>query len=219
MVKIRIADIRALELDLDDMLGALPAEDKEKALRYKRMEDRLRCACGRTMIRALAAETGDPDNRLVFREYGKPFFERGTVQFSLSHSGDWVVLASAETAVGVDVERCECIDWEGMSYLFSDCEKEMIKNSRDPVRCFYRVWTVNEAFAKYEGKGLSKLEGEKPRIDYADGVIEYHGRKKVFQTWEKNDYTVSFCSEEPADAPHILSLKEWTEWRSLLYTQ
>lgn len=216
MTKIRIADIKALGLELDDMLGLLPAEDREKILRYKRTEDRLRCACGRIMIRALAAENGDQDNRLVIHESGKPSFERGMNRFNLSHSGDWVVLASGLLPVGVDVERREKIDWESMSYLFSEREKEMIRTCSDQLRCFYRVWTVNEAFAKSEGKGLSMLEEESPQIDYVEGIIEYRSRKKVIQTWEKPEYTVSFCSEEPADIPHILSLKEWTAWTSPL---
>jgi phosphopantetheinyl transferase len=86
MTKIWIADVQALGLQLDELLQALPLEDREKALRYRRAEDQLRCAAGRTMIRALAAEAGMPKAQLVFSAYGKPAFAGGNLHSRLNYN-------------------------------------------------------------------------------------------------------------------------------------
>ena len=57
-MEIWIADTKLLELDrqLEGMLAQLPVAERERALRFRKREDRLRCATGRLLIRALAAE-------------------------------------------------------------------------------------------------------------------------------------------------------------------
>lgn len=209
MTKIWIADIQALRLQLDELLEALSPEDREKALRYRRVEDQLRCAAGRTMIRALAAEAGMPKAQLMFSTYGKPAFAGGKPQFNLSHSGSWVALAAGDAPLGIDVEKRETFDWESVSCFFTEQEREMIRVDREPLRCFYRLWTAKEAFAKKEGRGLSMFEEEKIEMDFAQGKMAYQGKILFLQTWETPAYTVSFCGEEAAQEPHRITAEEW----------
>ncbi len=210
MTKIWIADIQALGLKLDELLQALPPEDREKVLRYRRTEDQVRCAAGRTMIRALAAEAGMPKAQLVFSAYGKPAFAGGKPQFNLSHSGSWVVLAAGKAPLGIDVEKREGFDWESVSCFFNEREREMIRADWEPLRCFYRLWTAKEAFAKKEGRGLSLFEEEKIEMDFAQGRMAYQGKTLSLQTWEMPEYTVSFCGEEAAREPHWITVEEWS---------
>ncbi len=209
MTKIWIADIQALGLKLDELLQALPPEDREKALRYRRAEDQLRCAAGRTMIRALAAEAGMPKAQLMFSAYGKPAFADGKPQFNLSHSGNWVALAAGDAPLGIDVEKRETFDWESVSCFFTERERESIRADREPLRRFYRLWTMKEAFAKEEGRGLSLFEEETIEMDCAQGKIAYQGKLLFLQTWETPEYTLSFCGEEAARAPHRIIAEEW----------
>ncbi len=209
MTKIWIADIQALGLQLDELLQALPPEDREKALRYRRAEDQLRCAAGRTMIRALAAEAGMPKAQLMFSAYGKPAFADGKPQFNLSHSGSWVALAAGDAPLGIDVEKREIFDRESVSCFFNERERELIRAAREPLCCFYRLWTAKEAFAKKEGRGLSMFEEETIEMDCAQGKIAYQGKILSLQTWETPAYTVSFCGEEAAQEPHRITAEEW----------
>ena len=194
---------------MDELLQALPPEDREKALRYRRAEDQLRCAAGRTMLRALAAEAGMPKAQLVFSAYGKPAFADGKPQFNLSHSGSWVVLAAGKAPLGIDVEKREGFDWESVSCFFNEREREMIRTDREPLRCFYRLWTAKEAFAKKEGRGLSLFEEEKIELDWAQGRMAYQGKQLFLQTWETPEYTVSFCGQEAAREPRRITAEEW----------
>ena len=209
MTKIWIADIQTLGLQLDELLQALPPEDREKALRYRRAEDQLRCAAGRTMIRSLAAEAGMPKAQLMFSAYGKPAFPGGKPQFNLSHSGNWVVLAAGDAPLGIDVEKREAFDWESVACFFDEREREMIRADREPLRRFYRLWTAKEAFAKEEGRGLSLFEEEKIEVDCVKGRMAYQGKLLFLQTWETPAYTLSFCGEEAAQEPHWITVEAW----------
>ena len=213
MATIWIADIKKLKPELDQLSEALPPEDREKVMSFRRMEDRLRCAVGRTMIRALAAMNGMPRAQLVYSAYGKPAFDSGAPQFCLSHSGDWVVLSAGDMPIGVDVEKRDMLDWESMSRFYDEREKEMLRTDIQPLRCFYRIWTVKEAFAKEDGRGLSLFEQENIRIDYVNKSAAWRGRNLSFRTWETQEYTLSFCSEEAPLQPQFITAEEWQALR------
>ena len=67
--------------------------------------------------------------------------------------------------VGIDAEKRVPIEWRDIAGSFSPTEREMLDNADDPLRCFYRIWTIREAFAKEEGTGLSLYENSLPDID------------------------------------------------------
>lgn len=197
-VEVWIADTRALDLDrrLEQMLAGLPIDAREKALRFVRREDRLRCAVGRMMIRALAEkELGNPDAPLRIGAYGKPFFAgEGAPQFNLSHAGRLVVLATGEIPVGVDVEERREMDWREIAFTFSEAERAIIESAKDPLLCFYRLWTVREAFSKEAGIGLSIFE--QGAMEYGRETIRFRGETWQYRTWEFPDYTLSLCAKQ-----------------------
>lgn len=213
-----IADLRALGLDasLEQMLASLSAEAREKALRFVRREDRLRFATGRMMIRALAAkELGRSDAPLRFGAYGKPRFAmEGAPCFNLSHAGRLVVLAWAEFPVGVDVEERRPLDWRELAFPFSDAERAMLEASDCPLECFYRLWTVREAFAKEEGIGLSLFD--RGAIEYGLETIRFQGKTLQYRTWEFPEYTLSLCAERLENVqPRWLTREEWLRYGKL----
>lgn len=54
------------------------------------------------MLRFLLGEKVDS---VSIGDYGKPYIPGGEICFNLSHSGDYVVLASDSDRVGVDIEK------------------------------------------------------------------------------------------------------------------
>lgn len=87
--------------DLSEMALRMP-ERMKKAARYRFERDHLLCiGAGLLMLSAL----GIPDeSALVFGAFGKPYAP-GYPAFSLSHSGNWCVLARDPDPVGIDLEK------------------------------------------------------------------------------------------------------------------
>lgn len=85
----------------------------------------------------------------------KPYFkDYPDIRFSISHSGNLVVLAMSETEVGIDIEEIKPRNFEAVvNRHFSEDEK---KEAAD-LEGFLRVWTRKEAYLKLTGEGLGGL--------------------------------------------------------------
>lgn len=97
---------------------------------------------------------------LHYTALGKPFIKETTLQFNLSHSGDFgVVAVASKDLVGVDIERCESSHkpyYEIAKRFFTVTEFKALLHSpiRDGEALFYYLWTQKEAFLKTIGEGL-----------------------------------------------------------------
>ena len=156
-----------------------------KADRYKMPDDKKRCIAGGVLLRHFLGDTAITDNG-----YGKPVASDGTA-FNLSHSGEWILLAVGEGKVGCDIERQKHISYEKMGRIvFTENELRLIKQARDKMGAFFKLWTKKEALLKCMGKGFHRpaksVEVIGDRL-FEDGV-EYYMKTKRF-----SDYTVSVC--------------------------
>lgn len=171
----------------DRLLRLLDEEERARNRRFRLQADRDRHLLGRATARLLLAErAGCPPEKVAFalhcrsceekeragaaataegssREpHGKPL-PVGPAEgweLSVSHSGEWVVLALArEVPVGVDVERVSAArDLEGLAdYTLGDSEnlawRRLAPGER--VSAFFRYWSRKEALLKATGLGLS----------------------------------------------------------------
>lgn len=144
-----------------------PAE-LARADRFRRPEDRARSITGAALLRAYAywisggaagrvsgeaagRISGEHPERVPVRrrcagcggtDHGRPQIDGA--QVSLSHSGDWVLLATAAVPVGVDVE-CGPVTAELAPQLLARGE---------PATDLSRTWVRKEAAAKLTGQGL-----------------------------------------------------------------
>lgn len=103
---------------------------------------------------ALAEKSGKPPEEiLIYREEsGKPYAPEG--YFSISHSGNYVVCAVSDRAVGVDVECVRPIPQRVTQRYFTEDERKLVDS--DEVQ-FWRIWTGKEALCKRTGEGLAGL--------------------------------------------------------------
>ena len=144
------------------MLGSVPAYCAEKALSYYHSNDSQRHLIGELLARYALKHISGERPALPFStgDKGKPHPEglNGT-HFNVSHSGQWVVVATSPAAVGVDVERMRRVP-EGVAYrYFSEPEKvwlDQAENEFEKAHIFYTLWTLKESFLKAIGKGLTK---------------------------------------------------------------
>ena len=134
---------------------------KQRAARYLRRDDGLRClVAGELLRRTVAQELGLTEFSVVTDPAGKPHISgQDTFHYNLSHSGSRVAIAWGHSPVGVDVQQMH-MD-AGKTALakrfFTQEEQDYIFGQPElTTQQFYRVWTGKEAYLKYLGAGLTK---------------------------------------------------------------
>jgi 4'-phosphopantetheinyl transferase len=113
--------------------------------------------------------------------HGKPYLPSGTPRLSLSHSGEFAVVALAdEVEVGVDVEHISLAGARIPVNALAEPEAAVLEAvpEAERVRAFIRYWTRKEALLKATGDGL---------------VVS----------------TASVALSGPADPPAVLSWSAW----------
>lgn len=196
--------------NIEHPIVTLSEEERRGVRKFRKEDDRLRKAVGILLVKnALKKRFPQVDeNDLPLRKnpYGKPYADcslngEPSFYFNLSHSGDLVVLATAETEIGIDVEKIEPRSNDEFAVLeseFSEEEKRRVRNANHPNDEFYEIWTIREAFSKAVGIGLSLFETEKKHIhiDYENQTIAYQNARYRFETMEKDKHIISICRRD-----------------------
>lgn len=150
--------------DAERLMSASPLSayrmDKVRRLRFP--GDRMRSIASELLLmRALEDNGAKAQLPLTFSSgaSGKPRLKSlPSVEFNISHSGDYVVCALGDNPVGIDVERIVDSD---IQTLFNDvctkAEQEILEGipSTERIERFFMLWTAKEAIAKAMGLGLS----------------------------------------------------------------
>ena len=143
-------------------VNVLSQEEKQRAGRFRFEKDFKLYTAGKLMARNMIAELfSKQPQEIRFRidEYDRPHLSYPSAKnfdFNLSHSGDWVVLASSDGRVGIDVELIKPIDLGIARECFHDKEIEHLHGDPEKkLENFYKIWTLKESFIKAIGEGLS----------------------------------------------------------------
>ena len=201
MMKIWIMNTEKGKDNFDFYFSVLTEKEKEKALRFRFEEDKVRSVLGAFLIhKAFLEDFPNEKYELTYNKFGKPYYPQHLLYkkqayFNLSHSGDLVVLAKAEYDLGIDTEKIRPIDIGKFKTVFSENETEIIKSSPDPTESFFELWTKKEAFVKCIGKGISALR------EYAETGTDFN---YITQRYEENIITV--CSKNHIDAPETVDI-------------
>jgi 4'-phosphopantetheinyl transferase len=161
-------DLWRIRLNIDSdtvgrLEGTLSPEEAERAARFYFQADRDRFIVSHTSLRQILARylQCDPGQlRFFVNEYRKPFLDRGRLEFNLSHSGDFALIAIGRARkVGVDVERIRT-DFETEEIgrrFFSQSEMSELQSlpADQRKRAFFSCWTRKEAYIKAQGMGLT----------------------------------------------------------------
>ena len=191
------ASIGRHAIDVDRLSrDVLSTDERARVIRYRSRDAAERYVVTRALVRlVLARELGDHrsanDVELSRTDAGKPIVSGG-VHFSISHSGDLILLAvSRQCDVGVDVERQR--DVARVSQLsdrwLTPAERadaaRRIAEGASASEAFLRVWTLKEARLKALGVGIagastdvSGLEAL-PLDDLLSACVDHAGRGYV----------------------------------------
>ena len=184
MIHVVCCDIESIGIDeYRRLFDASPAERQERARRYVRQEDKVRCVTAHALVRYAVEKALNLSEFTVERdEWGKPHIQgREDFHFNLSHSGSWVVIAYGESPVGVDVEQIRMeagkeniarrhFTPEEQEYLFSAGEENGER--------FFEIWTAKESYLKYLGTGLRRSLNSFSVVPDGTGLgVRFTGRR------------------------------------------
>ncbi len=89
-------------------------------------------------------------------EHGKPcFLLHPEIEFNLSHSGDYVILAVSGIPVGIDIQEKKVTDIDKLGKkVFSPEAYRAFLTHEDRQEEFFREWVLKESYVKWTGEGL-----------------------------------------------------------------
>jgi 4'-phosphopantetheinyl transferase len=149
--------------------GLLTPSEHARFLSFSMDIDRLRFMTGRALLRlVLSQRLYLPIDQIdIVQEciycggsHGKPHLQSGEVDFSIAHSGDYVVIAFASRRrVGIDIEPLKRdLSVDELSHLvLTQGERSLLREVHGHFReeLFLQFWTRKEALLKCLGIGIT----------------------------------------------------------------
>ena len=157
-------DLWLISLERPVEVDVLSADEINRLNRYRFATDQRKFAVARTSLRQILAHYSQIAPAKLSFDYGahgKPFLSNEcSLQFNLSHSGEYALCGVARQAVGVDIEQLRVMDrLEGLvkRCLTVSEQRALAKVLPEQQSTgFLRYWTCKEAYLKATGQGISE---------------------------------------------------------------
>ncbi len=144
---------------LKEELSKFPIDFIKKINKFRRWQDAQLSLLGRILLFRSIKDVFNIElsrKSICYKEYGKPYFKRNPIHFSISHSGEIAICAiTTDSEIGIDIEEIVPIniyDFEPQIYYI---EWLKIISSEDSEIAFYDYWTKKEAVIKAYGSGYT----------------------------------------------------------------
>jgi 4'-phosphopantetheinyl transferase len=152
---------------------------------------------------------------LSLNRYGRPFFRNAeNVCFSISHSGEWVVCATGNSPIGIDIELVRPLDCAGIAKrFFSIYEYDTFVSIDEQERLphFFELWTLRESYIKFLGKGLlAPMRSFSLRTVGENAIVETENRPKNVKLRRyqiDTTYKMAVCAAK-GEFPELVSVRE-----------
>ena len=167
---------------------------------YMQPADQARCLVAGLLLRKVCDVTDD--SQLHFGEQGKPYLKNSGMYFNISHSGDYVVLATANNEIGVDIEKVT--DQKTFSNAVAErCftveERRWMQGQKNIHEAFLTLWTAKESVMKGTGLGLS-LPPETFCVLPTDSSPHHIGGRIWFFDWlDYNGHIICTATHDKAE--------------------
>ncbi len=189
-----------------EIYHSLPEQVQQKVDAFKFPADQQRSLIGDLIVRNYYSEKLDlkpAEIDFEYNEHQKPHLKNIKGEcFNISHSGNYVVVAFSDKAVGVDVEVMKKDRRNIAERFFTPSEiKDMNEAGSDEmqIKYFYQLWTLKESYMKAIGDGLTMSLSSFSFAKNADGFYllkSKYGAECFFHSQEWNgDAYLSICSK------------------------
>lgn len=165
MIKVFVVQLQEDEYNeafQDSLLKYLPEAAKMRVRVKQNPTSRLHTLSGELLTRYSIGQflgKSKPEIILEFGDKGKPFVSNlQNIHFNISHSGNYVVCAVADSEIGIDVERVRSVNLRIAERFFSAPEIQdlMALNDAERMHYFITLWTIKESYLKAIGRGLTQ---------------------------------------------------------------
>jgi 4'-phosphopantetheinyl transferase len=197
------------------LLEVLNPEEVKRSDKYFSKADRNKYIIRHGALRYILAQyLKQPAANIAFKitENGKPVIDHPggpQINFNLSDSADWVLIAIAKPAVGIDVELMKPnFSYDDILHLnFSEQEIQFIKQ-QDSLKRFFLLWTRKEAILKATGIGLTDHLLLIPSLDGPEtvegGLLSTQNNWRLSSFEMRNDYVATVAA-----SPSVKSFNFW----------
>lgn len=179
-------------------LAELPEKLQQEIKNYKHRKAAEQTLLGKILLRYAFHQLGFSfqleDIQTDKKE--RPFIN-DSIDFNLSHSGDYVLLAiTTHQKVGIDVEKHRTISKELFQRYFSEQEWHTILNAANPDSAFFDFWVMKESAIKWDGRGVEILSQTYKNYAAVQQVI-CAGNTLIYQPiFLETIYSAGVCSTE-----------------------
>ncbi len=160
------------------LMQELPKDLQQRNRRFVHFEDRQRNLFGLLLLKRLWRQQFQEPlylEKLETTEFGRPYLPQSTVDFNISHAGNYVVCAlSADVRIGIDIEKKRSVDFNDFTRTMNQHQWNEINRSDDPEATFFHYWCIKESVIKLDGRGLSlpltEILLSKEEVTYSDQI-------------------------------------------------
>lgn len=187
-MKIYAINIQTVEKVSEEYIKSLMPERWQRAKKYRRRQDQLLCLGAGLLLHQVL---GIREQELKYGEYGKPYAEESD-KFSISHGGNWSVIAVSPHLVGIDIEPIREENIVVSERVFKEEEISWMRS--DKLKRFHILWTIKESIMKADGLGLY-LDPLTFSV-YPEQEFSTVGGKDWFTDWICMDGCILACCSE-----------------------
>lgn len=185
-------------------LEQIPVSLHRKLNAYRNWADKQRSVIGRLLLAKLLHRYGFSEEALgqiKLGRYGKPYLEEG-FHFNIAHAADRIVCVGSRTvAVGIDIECMKPIDFSDFEPVMSPAQWQQINRSTNSLHEFWRFWTLKEAIAKADGRGIG-LPLAEISVDSNEAMLDQNPWYLIeLKRWDR--YCGFLASDRPVDLTQV----------------
>ena len=139
-----------------------------------------------------------PPLEVICGEGGKPALQDGP-EFSLSHSGERVLCALSDEAVGADLQQLRPCNPALARRFFTGAEEAWLEEQRERDQAFSLLWSLKESYVKFLGSGIAggHLDSFTVRV-LPDGRARIDGGSVKLWYAVCGGYVMAVCSHADA---------------------
>ena len=192
-VNIYVLDCDALkdETLFEKYYSQMSPERRQKIDRLRFDSDkRLSLGAGILLQKAL----GDyAKSAVLANEHGKPYVDGCPLKFSISHSGKYAAVATAETEIGCDIQIVKPEQPLRIAEkFFCKSECDYIFSGENKTERFFRLWALKESYVKALGTGLAAPLNSFA-VTFIDNMPHISGDYSLAEFHIDDDYSFAVC--------------------------